>query len=52
MLTAYERRMLTRTAGALPGFAGTFRRHLYRQAQRLALAITQEDYVWTGLSWR
>lgn len=52
VLTAYERRMLTRTAGALPGFAGTFRRHLYRQAQRLALAITQEDYVWTGLSWR
>ena len=52
LLSAYERRMLTRTAGALPDFSGTIRRHLYRQAQRLALAITRDDHLWTGLSWR
>lgn len=53
VLDEYERRMLTRTAGALPGFAGTIRRHVYRQAQRLGAAVTRQDpAAWTGLSWR
>lgn len=52
LLTGYERRMLTRTSGALPEFAGTIRRHLYRQAQRLAAAITDPTVEWSGLSWR
>lgn len=52
LMAAYERRMLTRTSGALPDFTGTIRRHLYRQAQRLALAIATDDHTWTGLSWR
>lgn len=53
VLAGYERRMLTRTAGALPDFAGTLRRHVYRQAQRLCAAILgPEPGMWTGLSWR
>jgi CRISPR-associated protein Cas1 len=52
LLDGYERRMLRSTRGALPGFTGTLRRHLYRQAQVLAGIVegTQPGYV--GLSWR
>ena len=52
IIDGYERRMLTTTRGALPDFAGTLRRHLYRQAQRLQSAITNPDATWTGLTWR
>ncbi|MFC5041878.1 CRISPR-associated endonuclease Cas1 [Ornithinimicrobium kibberense] len=52
MLSGYERRMLRMTRGALPGFSGTWRCHLYRQAQRLAASISDPDVAWTGLSWR
>jgi CRISPR-associated protein Cas1 len=51
-LTGYERRMLQVTRGALPGFTGSLRRHLYRQAQRLANHIGDPNQPWTGLSWR
>jgi CRISPR-associated protein Cas1 len=53
---AYERRMLQVTRTALPGFAGSLRRHLYRQAQRVCAVVLapagQAEGVWTGLSWR
>lgn len=52
LLAAYERRMLTTTRGALPDFAGTLRRHVYRQAQRLSRSITEPGSPWTGMSWR
>ena len=52
VLDAYERRMLQGTKGALQGFTGSWRRHLYRQAQRLASAIMRPGELWTGLSWR
>lgn len=52
ILHAYEERMLQVVRGSLPDFAGSIRRHLYRQAQRLAGTITNEDYEWTGMSWR
>lgn len=52
LLEGYERRMLTRIGGGLPGFAGTIRRHVYRQAQRLQAVICRDDAQWTGLSWR
>lgn len=52
VLEAYERRMLTVTRGALPGFGGTIRRHLYRQAQRLYASIADPEVPWTGLTWR
>lgn len=48
----YEQRMLQITSGALPGFTGSLRRHLYRQAERLAAFIADDDTGWTGLSWR
>jgi CRISPR-associated protein Cas1 len=48
---AYERRMLHTTRGALPGYAGSLRRHLHRQAQRVA-AYIEHGTPWTGLSWR
>lgn len=51
LLAGYELRMLRSTRGALPEFAGTLRRHLYRQAQRLAATIARGE-PWTGLSWR
>ncbi|MFE9187849.1 CRISPR-associated endonuclease Cas1 [Micromonospora haikouensis] len=51
LIDAYERRMLHTTRGALPGFTGSLRRHLHRQAQRLAAHI-DHGTPWTGLSWR
>ncbi|MFV0460517.1 MAG: CRISPR-associated endonuclease Cas1 [Actinomycetales bacterium] len=52
VLDEYERRMLQMTRGALPDFAGTIRRHVYRQAHRLRWSIQGADEPWTGLSWR
>jgi CRISP-associated protein Cas1 len=51
LIDGYERRMLHTTRGALPGFAGSLRRHLHRQAERLAAHIDRGE-PWTGLSWR
>lgn len=51
VLNAYERRMLHTTRGALPGYAGSLRRHLHRQAQRLAAHI-EHNTAWTGLGGR
>jgi CRISPR-associated protein Cas1 len=48
----YERRMLQHTKGALPGLSGSMRRHLYRQAERLAAYTYDPLATWTGLSWR
>lgn len=52
LLGAYESRMLTRTKGATPDFAGTIRRHLYLQATRLGDAIADPNRTWEGLAWR
>jgi CRISP-associated protein Cas1 len=52
LVSAYERRMLQQTRGALPGMSGSLRRHLYRQAERLAACISDPAVSWTGLSWR
>ena len=52
LLTSYEKRLLTKTGGALPDFSGTIRAHLYRQAHRLRASIMDHDEPWTGLSWR
>jgi CRISPR-associated protein Cas1 len=52
VLLEYERRTLTRASGALPEFGGTIRRHLYRQAQRMAGAILDPKVAFTGTSWR
>ena len=52
LVAGYERRMLQHTKGALPGLSGSLRRHLYRQAERLAAYIYDPSATWTGLSWR
>jgi len=52
LVGGYERRMLQRTRGAIPGMSGSLRRHLYRQAERLAACVTDPAATWTGLSWR
>lgn len=52
LLDGYERRMLTVTRGALPGFSGSMRRHLHRQAQVLAAWVDGIGPGFVGLSWR
>ena len=52
VVDGYERRMLQVTRGASPGFAGSIRRHVYRQAQLLAGFIMGQNDEWLGLSWR
>jgi CRISPR-associated protein Cas1 len=52
IIDGYEKRMLTTTRGALPDFSGSLRRHLYRQAERVAAFIHDPTATWTGLSWR
>ena len=52
IVDGYERRMLQMTRGALPDFAGTLRRHLYRQAQVLAAWVENLGPGYVGLSWR
>ena len=52
LVAGYERRMLQHTKGALPGLSGSLRRHLYRQAERIATCIRDPDTTWTGMSWR
>ncbi len=52
IVDGYERRMLQMTRGALPDFAGTLRRHVYRQAQVLAAWVEYLGPGYVGLSWR
>ena len=52
LVDGYELRMLQRTAGALPGFSGSMRRHLYRQAEQIAAHVHRSATTWVGLSWR
>lgn len=52
IVEAYERRLLGSVRGALADFAGSRRRHIYRQAQRLRASIMDPAQDWTGLSWR
>lgn len=53
LVEAYEERMLKRADSALPGFHGSIRRCLYRQAQRLARHIEDPDgRPFTECGWR
>lgn len=52
VIDGYEKRMLQTTRGALPGFSGSLRRHLCRQAERLAPFVHDPGADWTGLLWR
>ena len=52
LVDGYEAALQRQVSGALPGFAGTWRRHLHHQAQRLGRAIMDPGYEWSGTSWR
>lgn len=52
LIDAYESRMQRSSNGALPGFGGSIRQHVHRQAVRLGKAIQTADGEFTGLSWR
>jgi CRISPR-associated protein Cas1 len=49
----YERRMLTMTKEAIPEFTGSIWRVVYRQAQKLPIAILEGNAdLYTGVIWR
>lgn len=52
VVDGYEATMQRHVKGALPGFTGTWRRHIHHEAQLLGRAIMEPDYTWTGVAWR
>lgn len=52
LVDGYEATLQRHVKGALPGFAGTWRRHIHHEAQLFGRAIMEPDYEWTGVSWR
>ena len=52
LVDAYEAACQRSVTGALPGFSGSWRRHIAHSAQMLARAIAEPDYQWSGVAWR
>lgn len=52
VVDAYEATAQRSVTGALPGFSGSWRRHIHHEAQLMARAIAEPDYQWTGITWR
>lgn len=52
LVDGYEATLQRHVAGALPGFSGTWRRHIHHEAQLLARAILEPGYQWEGTAWR
>ena len=52
LVDAYEAACQRSVTGALPGYSGSWRRHITHSAQMLAHAITEPDYQWSGVAWR
>lgn len=52
LVDAYEAACQRSITGALPGYSGSWRRHITHSAQMLARAITEPDYQWSGTAWR
>ncbi len=52
LVDGYEATLQRHVKGALPGFNGTWRRHIHHEAQLLGRAIMEDGYQWTGVSWR
>ena len=52
LVDAYEAACQRSVTGALPGYSGSWRRHIARSAQMLARAIAEPDYQWSGVAWR
>lgn len=52
IVDAYEACAQRSVTGALPGYSGSWRRHITHSAQMLARAIAEPDYQWSGVAWR
>ena len=52
LVDAYEAACQRSVTGALPGYSGSWRRHITHSAQMLARTITEPDYQWSGVAWR
>ena len=52
LVDAYEAACQRSVNGALPGYSGSWRRHIAHSAQMLARAIAEPDYPWSGGAWR
>ena len=52
LVDAYEAACQRSVTGALPGYSGSWRRHIAHSAQMLARAIDEPDYPWSGVAWR
>ena len=52
VVDGYEATLQRSVKGALPGFAGPWRRHIHHSAQLLGRAILEPGYDWVGVSWR
>lgn len=52
LVDAYEAACQRSVTGALPGYSGSWRRHIAHSAQMLAGAIAEPDYEWSGVAWR
>lgn len=52
LTSAYEETLQRSVRGALPGFAGSWRRHITHEAQLLARALLDPSFQWVGVVWR
>ena len=52
LVDAYEAACQRSVTGALPGYSGSWRRHIAHSAQMLAHAIAEPDHPWSGVAWR
>ena len=52
LVDAYEAACQRSVTGALPGYSGSWRRHIAHSAQMVARAIVEPDYPWSGGAWR
>ena len=52
LVDVYEAACQRSVTGALPGYSGSWRRHIAHSGQMLARAIAEPDYQWSGVAWR
>ena len=52
LVDAYQAACQRSVNGALPGYSGSWCRHIAHSAQMLARAIAEPDYPWSGVAWR
>ena len=51
LVDAYEAACQRSVTGAIPGYSGSWRRHITHSAQMLAHAIAEPDYQWSWVAW-